>query len=82
MALRDHELDPLDLEIIERVYDAVFDFVIVRSPESSASRREKQRVTLGRIVFRLARESTSLEVDALFARTLLCLPQYWDRTER
>ena len=71
---RSHAFDPLDLEIIDLVYEVAWEQISARRPSNDASENEERRATLRKRVFALA-GSGGVDFDTLLDRVLASLPE-------
>ena len=66
---RPHAFDPLDLEIIELVYEVASEQISAREPSSDATQDEERHASLRKRVFALAGNG-GVEFDTLLDRVL------------
>ena len=70
--------DPLDLELIERAYDAAWAELAARAPQRDPAKDEERKLALRKCVD-VAVQSGEMDVDALRNRALAHMPEYWFR---
>jgi len=68
--------DPLDLEIIDRVFEAVWARVVASDPERDTDRDEERKEALRKWVFAVAK-GHPVDFDTLFDRVVMSTPQPW-----
>jgi hypothetical protein len=73
---RPHAFDPLDLEIIDRVYEATWAQVEARYPSREREQDETRQKALRRWLFVLA-GGGPVEFDTLCDRVIASLPKNW-----
>ena len=73
--------DPLDLEIIDRVFEAVWARVEASDPERDPDRDEERKEALRKWVFAVAR-GHPVDFDTLFDRVVMSAPQPWVKTPK
>ena len=71
---RSHVFDPLDLEIIDLVYEVAWEQVLAREPSRDAAEDEERQDLLRKRVFALA-GSGGVDFDILLDRVLASLPE-------
>ena len=71
---RSHAFDPLDLEIIDLVYELAWEQVSAREPSSDTTEDEERQASLRKRVFALAGNG-GVDFDTLLDRVLASLPQ-------
>ena len=71
---KSHAFDPLDLEIIDLVYDVAWQQVSVRQPPRDEAEVEERQAFLRKRVFDLA-DSNGVDFDTLLDRVLASLPE-------
>jgi hypothetical protein len=70
--------DPLDLEIIDHVFEAVWARVEASDPERDTNRDEERKEALRKWVFAVAK-GHPVDFDTLFDKVVLSTPQPWVR---
>jgi hypothetical protein len=70
--------DPLELELIERAYDAAWAELAARAPQRDPAQDEERKLALRKCVD-VAVQSGEMDVDALRNRALAHMPEYWFR---
>jgi hypothetical protein len=71
---RPHAFDPLDLEIIDLVYEVAWEQVSARQPSHDTAEDEERQASLRKRVFALAGDG-GVDFDTLLDRVLASLPQ-------
>jgi hypothetical protein len=71
---RPHAFDPLDMEIIDLVYEVAWEQISAREPSRDATEDEERQKMLRKKVFALA-GSGGVEFDTLLDRVLASLPK-------
>ena len=71
---RHHAFDPLDLEIIDLVYEVAWEQVSAREPGRDTAEDEERQASLRKRVFALAGNG-GVDFDTLLDRVLASLPQ-------
>ena len=71
---RPHAFDPLDMEIIDLVYEVAWEQVSAREPSHNSAEDEERQASLRKRVFALA-GSGGVDFDTLLDRVLASLPQ-------
>ena len=71
---RSHAFDPLDLEIIDLVYEVACEQISAREPSRDMAEDEEWENTLRKSVFALAGDG-GVDFDTLLDRVLASLPQ-------
>ena len=71
---RSHAFDPLDLEIIDLVYEVAWEQVSARQPVGNVAEEEERGDLLRKRVFDLAGEG-GVDFDTLLDRVLASLPK-------
>jgi hypothetical protein len=71
---RSHAFDPLDLEIIDLVYEVAWEQVSAREPSNDTTEDEERQSSLRKRVFALAGNG-GVDFDILLDRVLASLPQ-------
>ena len=74
IAERSHAFDPLDLEIIDLVYEVACEQISAREPSRDMAEDEEWENTLRKSVFALAGDG-GVDFDTLLDRVLASLPQ-------
>jgi hypothetical protein len=79
---RPHAFDPLDLEIIDQVYEASWAQIEARYFRRDTSRDDERQKALRRWLFILA-ESGPVDFDTLYDKVVTSLPKNWaaEKTE-
>jgi hypothetical protein len=77
---RSHAFGPLDLEIIDRVYEATWAQVEARYPNRDSGQDATRQEALRRWLFALA-EGGPVEFDTLCDRVIASLPRNWSSAE-
>ena len=67
--------DPLDLEIIDLVYEAACAHLVARYPDHDPEKDEERQTTLRKRLFALA-EPGPVDFDVLCDRVLATMPEY------
>jgi hypothetical protein len=70
---RSHAFDPLDLEIIDLVYEVACEQISAREPAEDSAQDEERRASLRKRVFALAGNG-GVDFDTLLDRVLASLP--------
>ena len=70
---RPHAFDPLDMEIIDLVYDVAWEQISARDPSQNPTEDEEHRASLSKTVFALAGNG-GVDFDTLLDRVLASLP--------
>jgi hypothetical protein len=70
---RPHAFDPLDMEIIDLVYEVAWEQISARDPSPDAEEDEERRASLRKSVFALAGDG-GVDFDTLLDRVLASLP--------
>ena len=70
---RPHAFDPLDLEIIDLVYEVAWEQMSARQPASNTAENEEREDLLRKRVFALAGDG-EVDFDTLLDRVLASLP--------
>jgi hypothetical protein len=68
--------DPLDLEIIDRVYEAAWAQLEAREPARDRAADEERQVALRKRVFELA-GSHRVDFDDLYEQVMMSVPEPW-----
>ena len=68
--------DPLDLEIIDHVFEAVWARVEANDPERDSDRDDERKEALRKWVFAVA-EGHPVDFDTLFERVVMSTPRPW-----
>jgi hypothetical protein len=68
--------DPLELELIERAYDAAWATLIARAPQRDPAKDAERKMALRKCVH-VAIRSGEIDVEALRDRALATMPEYW-----
>ena len=71
---RPHAFDPLDMEIIDLVYEVAWEQVSAREPSHNSAEDEERQASLRKRIFALA-GSGGVDFDTLLDRVLASLPQ-------
>jgi len=71
-----HAFDPLDLEIIERVYEAAWAQVEARRPFRNAELDDGCKEALRKQVMKIAAQG-KVEFDALYEKVVAQMPEPW-----
>jgi len=71
---RAHAFDPLDMEIIDLVYEVAWEQISARDPSADAAEDEERRAALRKRVFALAGDG-GVDFDTLLDRVLASLPK-------
>ena len=71
---RAHAFDPLDMEIIDLVYEVAWEQISARDPSADAAEDEERRAALRKRVFALAGDG-GVDFDTLLDRVLASLPR-------
>ena len=71
---RSHAFDPLDLAIIDLVYEVAWEQVSAREPSRDATQDEERQASLRKRVFALAGDG-GVDFDTLLDRVLASLPK-------
>ena len=71
---RPHAFDPLDMEIIDLVYEVAWEQISARDPSAEAPKDEGRRAALRKRVFALAGDG-GVDFDTLLDRVLASLPK-------
>ena len=71
---RPHAFDPLDMEIIDLVYEVAWEQVSSREPDRDLAQDEERQASLRKRVFALA-GSGGVDFDTLLDRVLASLPE-------
>jgi hypothetical protein len=71
---RPHAFDPLDLEIIDLVYEVAWEQISAREPSRDTTEDEERQATLRKRVFALAGDG-GVDFDTLLDRVLASLPK-------
>ena len=71
---RAHAFDPLDMEIIDLVYEVAWEQISARDPSADAAEDEERRAALRKRVFALAGNG-GVDFDTLLDRVLASLPR-------
>ena len=71
---RPHAFDPLDMEIIDLVYEVAWEQISARKPSHDTAEDEKRQASLRKQVFALAGNG-GVDFDTLLDRVLANLPQ-------
>jgi hypothetical protein len=71
---RPHAFDPLDLEIIDLVYEVAWEQVSARDPSHDTAEDEERQASLRKRVFDLAGDG-GVDFDTLLDRVLANLPK-------
>ena len=71
---RPHAFDPLDLEIIDLVYEVAWEQISAREPSRDTTEDEERQATLRKRVFALAGDG-GVDFDILLDRVLASLPK-------
>ena len=71
---RPHAFDPLDMEIIDLVYEVAWEQISARDPSADAAEDEERRAALRKRVFALAGNG-GVDFDTLLDRVLASLPR-------
>ena len=71
---REHAFDPLDMEIIDLVYEVAWEQISARDPSADAAEDEERRAALRKRVFALAGNG-GVDFDTLLDRVLASLPK-------
>ena len=71
---RAHAFDPLDMEIIDLVYEVAWEQISARDPSADAAEDEERRAALRKRVFALAGNG-GVDFDTLLDRVLASLPK-------
>jgi hypothetical protein len=74
MGTSKHAFDPLDLEIIDLVYDVAWEQVSARQPPRDAREVEQREALLRKRIFDLA-DGGGVDFDTLLDRVLASLPE-------
>ena len=77
---RSHAFDPLDLEVIDRVFEATWAQVEARYPCRKREQDETRKKALRRWLFALA-GGGPIEFDTLCDRVTASLPKNWNSAE-
>ena len=72
---RPHAFDPLDLEIIDQVYEAIWAQIEGRYLRRDTSRDDERQKALRRWLFTLA--ASPVDFDTLYDKVLTSLPKHW-----
>jgi hypothetical protein len=70
---RPHAFDPLDMEIIDLVYEVAWEQISARDPSAEAAKDEERQASLRKRVFALAGDG-GVDFDILLDRVLASLP--------
>jgi hypothetical protein len=70
---RPHAFDPLDMEIIDLVYEVAWEQIAAREPQRDTARDEERQTLLRKSVFTLAGDG-GVDFDTLLDRVLASLP--------
>ena len=73
---RENVFDPLDLEIIERVYEAIWAQIVARQPDRDTVKDAERQKALKRWLFALA-GPRPVDFDTLYDRVLASIPKTW-----
>jgi hypothetical protein len=71
---RAHAFDPLDMEIIDLVYEVAWEQISARDPSQDAAEDEERQASLRKRVFALAGDG-GVDFDTLLDRVLASLPK-------
>ena len=71
---KSHAFDPLDLEIIDLVYEVAWEQVSARKPSHDTAEDEERQASLRKRVFALAGNG-GVDFDTLLDRVLASLPE-------
>ena len=71
---RAHAFDPLDMEIIDLVYEVAWEQISARDPSADAAEDEERRAALRKRLFALAGDG-GVDFDTLLDRVLASLPK-------
>ena len=71
---RPHAFDPLDLEIIDLVYEVAWEQISTRDPSHDMAEDEERQASLRKQVFDLAGDG-GVDFDTLLDRVLASLPK-------
>ena len=71
---RPHAYDPLDLEIIDLVYEVAWEQVSARKPSQDTTKDQERKASLRKRVFALAGNGGT-DFDTLLDRVLASLPE-------
>ena len=77
---RPHAFDPLDLEIIDRVYEAIWAQIEARYPHRESEQDEMRREALRRWLFARAK-GAPVDFDSLYDKVLASIPKTWATAE-
>lgn len=77
---RPHAFGPLDLEIIDRVYEATWAQIAARYPRRDIGQDETRQKALRRWLFALARGGP-VDFDTLCDKVIASLPKNWSSAE-
>jgi hypothetical protein len=75
-SFKHHFFDPLDLEIIDRVYEAAWAQLEAREPARDRAADEERQVALRKRVFELA-GSHRVDFDDLYEQVVTSMPEPW-----
>src|SRR5687767_14139039 len=68
--------DPLDLEIIERVYEAIWAQIVARQSDRNTVKDAERQKALKRLLFALA-GPRPVDFDTLYDKMLASIPKTW-----
>ena len=71
---RPHAFDPLDMEIIDLIYEVAWEQVSAREPDRDIAEDEERQASLRKRVFALAGNG-GVDFDSLLDRVLASLPR-------
>jgi hypothetical protein len=76
MGSQQNVFDPLDLEIIDRVYEAIWAQIILLQPDRDTEKEAERQKALRRWLFALA-GPRPVDFDTLYDKVLASIPKTW-----